>query len=321
MVSPTASPELARGSGINAIDLFAGFGGLTLGSEQAGVPVVWAGNHWQTAVDTHARNHPRTVHVCQDLRQTDWTTLPAFRIQLAAPACQGHSPASQPKRRVFHDAVRATAFAVIDCADVTEPEAIIVENVPAFTRWRLYPWWREGLERLGYQLDTRIVTASHLGVAQRRTRLFIIATRPGVKVRPLRYDAVEPAFGQHLHRAVDEHLWRPVSAATPAVRARIEHGRTLHGSRFLTQHVTGHPGVGLNEPIRTITTASQHWNLVDGDRYRALSARELARGMGFPDTYTWDPGLSTADVTKGLGNSVCPPVGREIVSAVAEAIG
>jgi site-specific DNA-cytosine methylase len=235
--------------------------------------------------------------------------------------CQGHSPASQPKRRAYHDAVRATAVAVIDCADVTNPDAIIVENVPAFTRWRLYPWWREGLERLGYQLDTRIVTASTLGVAQRRTRLFIIATRPGVNVRPLRRDAVEPAFGRHLHRSVDEQVWRSVSAATPAVRERIEHGRANHGHRFLTQHVTGHPGVGLNEPIRTITTASQHWNLVDGDRYRALSTRELARGMGFPDTYTWDQGLSVADVTKGLGNSVCPPVGREVVSAVAEAIG
>ena len=212
---------------MEAIDLFAGFGGLTLGAEQAGVSVVWAGNHWKTAVSTHARNHPHTVHACQDLRQTDWTTLPPFRIQLAAPACQGHSTASQPKRRAYHDAVRATAFAVIDCADVTEPEAIIVENVPSFVRWRLYPWWREGLERLGYQIDTRLVTASRIGVAQRRTRLFVIATRPGVRVRPFRQDPTEPAFGQHLIPNPGEHLWRPVSGATGAVRARIERGRAV----------------------------------------------------------------------------------------------
>lgn len=305
---------------MEAVDLFAGFGGLTLGAQQAGVPVVWAGNHWQTAVTTHARNHPGTVHACQDLRQTDWTTLPAFRLLLAAPACQGHSRASQPKRRPYHDAVRATAFAVIDCADVTEPEAIVVENVPSFTSWRLYPWWREGLERLGYQIDTRIITASRMGVAQRRTRLFVIATRPGVTVRPLRHDTTEPAFGQHLEPDTGQHTWRPVACATPSVRSRIERGRARHGDRFLTQHVTGHPGVGLHEPIRTITTAAQHWNLVDRDRYRALTCRELARGMGFPDTYTWDETLPVADVTRGIGNAVCPPVGREVVSAVAEAI-
>ena len=305
---------------MDAIDLFAGFGGLTLGAEEAGVDVVWAGNHWQTAVDTHARNHPKTVHACQDLRQTDWGTLPPYKLLMASPSCQGHSPASQPKRRAFHEAVRATAFAVVDCADVTEPEAIIVENVPSFLRWRLYPWWREGLERLGYEVENRIVTASHMGVAQRRTRLFVIATRPGVVVRPFTLSADEPAFGQHIHREVDERLWRSVSAATPGVQERIHRGRSRYGDRFLTQHVTGHPGVSLAEPIRTITTASQHWNLVEGDRYRALTTRELARGMGFPDTYTWDDALSNAAVTQGIGNAVCPPVAREVVSAVAEAL-
>ena len=305
---------------MEAVDLFAGWGGLTLGSEQAGVPVVWAGNHWQTAVDTHALNHPGTVHACQDLRQTDWSTLPSFRLLLSAPACQGHSSASQPKRRAYHDAMRATAFAVIDCADVTEPEAIIVENVPSFLRWRLYPWWREGLEKLGYQVDTRIVLASHMGVAQRRTRLFLIATRPGVTVRPFKVEQQEPAFGPLLHRSVPDACWRPVSSATVNVRDRIERGRARHGRRFLTQHVTDHPGVSLDEPIRTITTASQHWNLVDDDMYRALSTRELARGMGFPESYLWDPSLPDSVVTKGLGNAVCPPVGKEVVGAVAEAI-
>lgn len=317
--SLTLVPPLPA-SDVTAIDLFAGFGGMTQGAQDAGVEVLWAGNHWQSAVDTHALNHPGTVHACQDLRQTDWSTLPDYRLLLSAPACQGHSPASRPNRRAYHDAVRATAFAVIDCADVTEPDAIIVENVPSFLSWRLYGWWREGIERLGYQVDPRIVTASHMGVPQRRQRLFVIATRPGVTVRPLRRDTVEPAFGQHLQTAVPEHLWRDVATATPGVRDRIERGRRRHGPRFLTQHVTGHPGVSLQEPIRTITTASQHWNLVDGDRYRALTTRELARGMGFADTYAWDPAMSISDVTKGLGNAVCPPVGREVVAAVAEAI-
>lgn len=313
---------MVTGRPLHAVDLFAGFGGLTLGSEQAGVPVVWAGNHWPAAVRTHARNHPAARHVCQDLRQADWTTLPEYRLMLAAPACQPHSTASQPKRRAYHDAVRATAFAVIDCADVTEPDAIIVENVPGFARWRLFPWWREGLERLGYSLDVRLVTASHHGVPQRRTRMFVLATRPGVKVRPLTRVGQEPAIGPVL---VPDHLtprssWRPVPSATEDVQARIARGRSRHGRRFLTQHVTNHPGVPLSEPIRTITTAQNHWNLVDGDRYRPLTSRELARGMGFPDTYTWDEDLTANAITRGLGNSVCPPVGREVVAAVAEAI-
>ncbi len=164
------------------------------------------------------------------------------------------------------------------------------------------------IRELGYDIDERIVTASKHGVAQRRTRLFLIATRRGVTVRPLRVQEQEPAFEPLLETNVPDHLWVPVAAATPGVQARIAKGRANHGRRFLTQHVTGHPGVPLHEPIRTITTAHSHWNLVDGDYYRALTSRELARGMGFRDTYTWDEDLSIGDVTRGIGNAVCPPV-------------
>lgn len=304
---------------MRAVDLFAGWGGFTLGAEQAECDVVAALNHWPRAVQAHAMNHPRTVHECQDLRQADWTTLPEYELLLAAPACQGHSPASQPRRRGYHDALRATAFAVIDCADVTEPKAIIVENVPAFLRWRLFDDWCAMLARIGYQLDVRVVTASHHGVAQRRTRMFLIATRRGVTVPALVREQAEPAFGPLLETAVPDSAWNAVAAARPAVRARIDRSRLRHGDRFLTQHTSDHMGVALSEPIRTITTAPAHWNLVDGDRYRALTGRELARGMGFPDTYQWPADATAAEVTKGLGNAVCPPVARQLVSLVAQA--
>jgi DNA (cytosine-5)-methyltransferase 1 len=76
---------------VKAVDLFAGWGGFTLGANQAGLDVVYAANHWQTAVDVHERNHPNAVHACQDLRQADWSALPAYDVLLASPACQGHS--------------------------------------------------------------------------------------------------------------------------------------------------------------------------------------------------------------------------------------
>src|SRR5690242_5304548 len=96
-----------------AVDLFSGAGGFTCGAAMAGVPVAFAANHWPLAVETHKLNHPTTQHVCQDLRQADWTALPKYDLLLASPACQGHSTASQPQRRQYHDAMRATAWAVV----------------------------------------------------------------------------------------------------------------------------------------------------------------------------------------------------------------
>jgi DNA (cytosine-5)-methyltransferase 1 len=268
---------------VKAIDLFAGWGGFTLGATQAGASVVWAANHWPVAVQVHADNHPGAEHACQDLRQADWTRLPRYELLLASPACQGHSTASQPRRRQYHDAMRATAWAVVDCADVTEPRALVVENVPSFRRWRLYPLWREALERLGFRLQELEVTASEHEVPQRRRRLFIVGTRTGRNVALAR--GQEPPFGPCLQ--MDAGGWRPVASASPGAQARFARARSRLGPVFLSQHVTDHPGVCLTEPIRTITCAPKHWVLVDGERYRYLTERELARGMGFPDSFRW----------------------------------
>lgn len=296
---------------MRAIDLFSGWGGFSLGATMAGVEVVWAGNHWPLAVEAHRGNHPEAQHVCQDLRQQDWTALPGFDLLLASPACQPHSTASQPGRRAKHDAERATAWAVVDCADATEPHAIVVENVPAFARWRLFPLWCDALRALGYRIDARVIRASYHGVPQRRDRLFITATRKAVE---LDLDPKEePAFGPCVEW--DAGPWRPVAQASPNARSRIATAQRANGPRCLSQHTTGHPGVNLSEPIRTITTKDQ-WVVVDGDRYRPLTVRETARAMGFPDTYGWPAHASRQDTIKGLGNAVAPPVARHVIERV-----
>jgi DNA (cytosine-5)-methyltransferase 1 len=300
---------------VKAVDLFAGLGGFSLGAELAGAHVVWAANHWPLAVAAHAANHPKTAHACQDLRQADWTALPRFDVLLASPACQGHSQASQPRRRLYHDAMRSTAWSVVDCADVTNPRALLVENVLDFRRWRLYPEWRAALERLGYKLTEHVIVASEHGVPQRRTRLFIAGTKRRKFVCPSPLLTREPAFAPCIEN--DAPGWRPVSRAAPGARVRIEAGRRL-GRSYLVQHTTGHRGVSLDEPIRTITTKDQ-WAIVNDDVYRPLTLRELARGMGFPDSYRWPDGIARADVAKLLGNAVCPPVARDLVTRLMEA--
>lgn len=299
---------------MRAIDLFAGFGGFTTGAMAAGVDVVWAANHWPTAVAVHAANHPGVEHACQDLRQADWSALPRFDLLLASPACQGHSSASQPKRRLYHDAMRATAWAVVDCADVTSPRAIVVENVLDFRRWRLFPEWLAALGKLGYRITEHRVCAADYGVPQLRERLFLIAHKRKAVALPLRL-AVRPPFAPCIETT--SKGWRHVSRASEGAQARIAAGRRL-GSRYLVQHTTGHRGVPIDEPIRTVTTKDQ-WILVDGDQYRSLTLREYARAMGFPDAYRWPAELARADVVKGLGNAVCPPVATALIDVVAEA--
>lgn len=83
----------ATASDLDCVDLFAGFGGFSTGAQMAGARVLWAGNHWPLAVQYHQRNHPDTRHVCQDLRQADWRSVPSHHVLLAAPraAARPHS--------------------------------------------------------------------------------------------------------------------------------------------------------------------------------------------------------------------------------------
>lgn len=301
---------------ITAIDLFAGAGGFTCGALAAGVDVILAANHWQAAVDVHALNHPGVEHTCQDLRQMDFERLPDFDLLLASPACQGHSDAGRGSRSSGaaskHEADRNTALAVIECADKKRPAKILVENVERFQRWALFDWWCDGLRILGYHVEHAVVDAADLGIPQNRRRVLITASlaEPIVLPRPRR--AHRPASSFLLD--LDEG-WAPVSSKPAGVQRRVARGRENHGRRFLTQHVTNHPGRSLDRPIGTVTTASMHWHLVDGQQIRPLSVAELAAAQDLPASYALP--VQVALATRLVGNAIPPGMAEWAVRHVA----
>lgn len=300
---------------MRAVDLFCGWGGSSLGAEQAGACVVWAANHWEFAVHAHAQNHPTAQHEALDLRLADWSRVPAHELLLASPSCRGHTTASQPERRPYHDALRATAWVVVEAAEMMQPEWLIVENVPAFTRWKLFDLWCKALERIGYTLSMFVMNAAKYNVPQRRKRIFIVGG-PAVVSKP-KGSSREMPFGPCVDW--DAGDWRHIDDASHGAQDRIHEGQLNHGERFLTQHVTNHPGVPLYEPIRTITTKDQ-WAVVDGDFYRPLTVQETARAMGFPDDYRWPANALRRDCIKGLGNAVPPQLVKAIVQEVQHAV-
>jgi DNA (cytosine-5)-methyltransferase 1 len=169
---------------ITVVDLFAGAGGSSLGATLAGCKVVWAGNHWPTAVAVHTANFPGAEHVCQDLRQFNFASLPDHDLLSASPACQGHAKARGKDRGHVHDESRATAWAVIDALEAKRPRWFVVENVPEFLDWSLYPSWLDAVHRLGYKVSPEILNAADYGVPQTRTRLYLRGQRRTVP-RPM----------------------------------------------------------------------------------------------------------------------------------------
>ena len=301
---------------MDAIDLFAGLGGFSEGAEQAGVRVVWAANHWPAAVQVHANNHPETEHLCQDLQQADWTQVPRHDLLLASPACQGHTRA-RGKERPHHDATRATAWAVVSALECHRPALGLIENVPEFTRWALFPAWCAAVTALGYAIAPHLVDAADHGVPQNRERVLIALTRSKhpieLKLPRRQHVAAETIID------FDAGRWSLVDkpGRSPATLARVQNGRLQHGDRFLTAfYGNERGGRSLSRPVGTITTRDR-WAVIDGDRMRMISVAEARRAMGFRSSYQLPE--RQKDAMHMLGNAVCPPVVRDCIAALREA--
>ena len=302
---------------ITAIDSFAGAGGFTTGAKLAGVNVVWAANHWPAAVAAHSENHPETAHICQDMHLANWMKVPPHELHLASPCCGGHGKA-RGKEKPWHDASRATAWAVLSGLEFHRPPLAIIENVPEFLNWTLYPSWSDAMQRLGYTLSPHILNAADSGVPQDRVRLFILATRSRHPIT-IKLDKASPKDANSIVQW-GEFSWSKISQKVPRTQKRAHNGRLAFGDRFVMPYYgsgSGLTGRSTHRPLGTITTRAR-WGVVNGDRMRMLHPEEVKAAMSFPSTYRLPTNVKLANHL--LGNAVCPLQAKAVIQALLAAV-
>ena len=179
-----------------AIDLFCGAGGLSHGLEAAGYRVALSVDLDEWALESHAHNLSGLV-LRRDLavdesRDEIVRRFKDLEVDLiaAGPPCQPFSRAGRSKIRSLVDlGIRDAADAreelwraFLDLTDRIRPRAVLMENVPdmAFADGMiLLRLIIDRLERIGYEVDTRIVNTWLYGVPQHRQRLIIVGVRDG----------------------------------------------------------------------------------------------------------------------------------------------
>ena len=304
---------------MKVIDLFSGAGGFSTGAKMAGCIVIWAGNHWELATYYHGVNHPLATHACQDLQQANWSLVPGHDIMLAAPCCQGHSKArGKESGNPQHDDSRSTAWAVISAVEFHRPPFVLIENVPEFMRWELFPIWRDAMTAMGYTLSPHIIDAADHGVPQHRVRMFMVATRSKAPIQ-LKLDQREHVAATSFID-FDVGNWTPIrhpKRAKATLRRVFQGRRDLQCGRFLTAYYGNERGGrSIDRPIGTITTRDR-WGIVKGNTMRMLSAQECRAAMGFPADYILP--TNHREAVHLLGNAVCPPVARDVINALRAA--
>lgn len=176
---------------LRAADLFCGAGGTSCGAESTGAArVMFALNHWETAVETHSRNFPHAVHVNSRLDQTSPSECGKIDLLFASPECTHHSRARGG--RPTSDQQRAGAWDVLKWVEFHRPSWLVVENVVEFEAWgpvgekgvplvsrkgAFFHAWIAAIEAAGYRVEWRQMNAADFGAATSRNRLFVIARK------------------------------------------------------------------------------------------------------------------------------------------------
>lgn len=178
---------------LNAVDLFAGAGGLSLGFENAGFKVAFAVENDVCSAETYRinRNGKSTEVILSDISQINFTdTLTKFRLKrgeidilLGGPPCQGFSfsnmktrTADNPKNQLFKEFLRAVKEIY--------PKWLLFENVSGivnFEKGKVIEIINAELNNLGYLCTWDIINSADYGVPQVRKRFFLIGNRMGVK--------------------------------------------------------------------------------------------------------------------------------------------
>lgn len=277
-------------------------------------------------------------------------------VVIGGPPCQGFSPLNRgvglERRALWREYRRALEEA--------DPAVFVMENVPELLRSDEYEAFKAEAEgpALGYHVVGRVLNAADFGVPQRRRRAVVIGSRlgdvqwpepthhaptslplAGLPWRTFR-DAVaglplEPS-GEDWHNPRNP---RPISVEryetipnegegrfhlaerrpdiTPPCWLRETSGRTDVFGRLWWDR----PAV----TIRTEFYKPEKGRYLHPSEHRALTVREAARCMGFPDPPTFHfyspEAQSMTSVARQIGNAVPPPMARTIATALAAHLG
>ncbi len=181
------------------IDCFAGGGGASVGIEMAlGRNVDIAINHDPDAILMHKTNHPKTLHLTEDIFKVDLQKYVKGRrvaLMWASPDCTSHSKAKGGKPR--EKGLRILPWAVYKHAKAILPDVIIMENVEEIQQWgpldenghpikerrgEDYQRFIAAMKSLKYEFDCRELVAADYGAPTTRKRWYAVFRRDGREI-------------------------------------------------------------------------------------------------------------------------------------------
>lgn len=278
---------------LNAIDLFAGCGGMSLGFQNAGIKVLAAFDNWEPAIKVYRKNfQDHEIHKV-DLSNIDISLLRKFKpdVIIGGPPCQDFSSAGKRDESLGR-ADLTKSFSLIVTA--IAPKWFVMENVERATISKAFAKAYETFKKAGYGLSQIVLDASLCGVPQKRKRLFLIGELEGND------NAIEPFLKENL--ASKPMTIRDYLGDRLGVDHYYRHPRTYNRRGVFSIDEPSPTVRGVNRPIPATYCKHPGDTAPVSPILRPLTTKERSLIQTFPENFIFEG--TKADLEQMIGNAV-----------------
>lgn len=299
---------------LTSIEICAGAGGQALGLEMAGFTHVALVEFEKDYCETLKRNRPNWNVICADVRDFSGIQY-AGEIDLLAGgvpcppfSVAGRQLGKDDERDLFPEALRLISE--------ISPRAIMIENVrgflnPTFSEYREYILSQ--IDKLGYNVQIKLLNASDYGVPQLRPRVVIVGIRKDIKYNftyPDEKPELAKTVGDTLSDLIKANGWTGAdewAKNASSIAPTIVGGSKKHGGPDLGPVRARKAWAALGVDGLGVADEAPDKNFKGMPR---LTPRMIARIQGFPDY--WDFGKRKTKACRMIGNAFPPPVAQAV---------
>ena len=244
----------------------------------------------------------------RDIRQINSNELPDFDILTGGFPCQSFSIIAQnPKRLGVKDDRGKLFFEMCRILRDKQPKCFIAENVKGLltaNQKSAFPLIMEEFKNSGYDVKYMVLNSANYGVPQKRERVIIVGFRKDLHIDftfPNQVITDEDLF-EPLKKVIDNTVDEKYYFSERAVEGMMKKREKMNKGR--AQDIEK-PCNTVGAHLAKVSLNSTDPVLMNGNRYRRFTPREVARIQSFPEKFSL-VGTETAQY-RALGNAI-PPV-------------
>ncbi|MBR2390905.1 MAG: DNA cytosine methyltransferase [Clostridia bacterium] len=308
------------------VSLFSGVGGIDMAFENAGFKTVFANDIDTYACKTFDENF-ELKSTCKDVREIDAKDLPDFDCLIAGFPCQAFSIAGY--RKGFEDTRGTLFFEIARILKERKPNVILLENVKnlvSHDSGKTFDVILSTLKEIGYHVRYKVLNACEYGnIPQNRERIYIVGFLNEEFANKFYFPDPIPLTTSlkdliDFEEKVEEKYYYTEEKYPKIVKAMESFTSEDTLYQWRRQYIRQNKSNMSPTLTANMGTGGHNVPLVRTKfGIRKLTPKECFNIQGFPESFKL-PRVSTAQLYKQAGNSVCVGVIQRIAENIYKII-